>query len=113
MIWSVLKVLFLALAVLILTKLVRMCHKQREWERQGVVFSGPLACVKDMLGIQHFMKKKPHNFFIGEYIDSVWPGPIKPAKVGLMIFGNPAVIFMRPEALNELYVTKNKYFCKH
>ena len=60
MIWEILKVLFLAGLAYVLYKMARIYRKQRELERQGVVFMS-YAIVLDMFRLIKYAVKFPHD----------------------------------------------------
>lgn len=113
MFWDILKGLLLLILGFIAYKFAIALKRQREWEAEGVVFSGPFSYFYDMYRLIADAIKYPHESFIMRLNIMYAVNGVTPAKIGIHVFGTAGIVFSEAKAIEQLFTTKNANYSKH
>ena len=100
---------FISLALIfILYKVAIIEVRKRQLQSQGVVFLSYLPAITDMVRLLRHNANKPYPEAILATLEhSNGTCKVLPDKCGMILFGQPVVIFTKADALRDIYLTEN------
>ena len=113
MLWEIFKYLGLLLILFVAYKYAKALRRQKEWEAQGVVFSGPFAYFTDFIRMIQFSETHKHEMILVPLISRFEKNCQLPEAIGLHFMGTTGVILTRAKQVEEVFMTKNAFYSKH
>ena len=115
LIFTILKYFFLFLFAYFIFYILKSIVKQKKREAEGVVFTGPFACVSNSISMMSIIKNHPTSNFFDILLMENFGDDQKqlPRKLGIWMFGELMIFHNHVDCFTEIFVTKNKYYSKH
>lgn len=100
---------FISLAFMFLLYKVAIIEiRKRQLQSQGVVFLPYLPAISDMIRLLKHSADKPYpEALLATLEHSIGTCTVLPDKCGLILFGQPVVIFTKADALRDIYLNEN------
>jgi hypothetical protein len=113
MFWDIIKYLLLAGCAYLVFALVRAEQRRRFYADQGVAFCPYFPIITDVFRLIRQSIADQHRLPFFVFIKKALGVDHLPGFSGTFLFGMPMIFIADPDALEELYVTKNAAFTKH
>ena len=105
----------MAIAYFVWSKIITMYLKMWKYQKRGIYsFSTPVPLIGNLMAIKKAMdtQNEYSKAILNEVYDLAFGENYPKMHIGFIIPQHPSIIVNDPEIVNELYVTKNKYYDK-